>query len=184
MDDEFIVILLKYYDKHVSKIEEKEVGEPLFNHFRNYYEQLVRILYHFVIYEKIRESGPLHMIFSYLFPFDKDNFIKIYGKKFPHKLIDLFIDIRDKTSWPFKDISDREYIDVFIGEWNTEERRLEHIEVDSVLKNMYVYTIAYIHDDAYKEEYNVHDGDDYIFIESDSDDDEIILDNLKYYLGK
>lgn len=48
---------------------------------------------------------------------------------------------------------------------------------------MYVYTIAYIHDDAYKEEYNVHDGDDYIFIESDSDD-EIILDNLKYYLGK
>lgn len=36
---------------------------------------------------------------------------------------------------------------------------------------------------TYKEEYNVHDGDDYIFIESDSDDDEI-LDNLKYYLGK
>ena len=58
--DAFIVELLKWYDNKIEEIYKKyEFRKDLFDENKIYYEQIVRILYHFVIYMNIQDYKQL-----------------------------------------------------------------------------------------------------------------------------
>ena len=115
--DAFIVELLKWYDNKIKIISKKyEHYQELFDDSKIYYEQLVRILYYFVIYMNIQDYKQLYNNLSYLFCDEKDD--KHNDLKMLRNLIELYeIIIKDIPNLK-KDYRDNEYIDVFIDKWN------------------------------------------------------------------
>ena len=70
--DAFIVELLKWYDNKIEEIYKKyEFRKDLFDENKIYYEQLVRILYYFVIYNfiLIKQIFSEFIFFIYFFNF-------------------------------------------------------------------------------------------------------------------
>ena len=66
--DGFIVELLRWFDNKINEISD---NDSEFDQWKTYYEQIVRILYHFVVYEDLNEFYSLvKMVFEYLFSVD------------------------------------------------------------------------------------------------------------------
>ena len=76
--DAFIVELLKWFNKKIEQMPEfkrdvRNRDKDWIEHWTNYYEQYVRILYYFVVYKNIQDSDVLSKIFRYLFLVNKDD---------------------------------------------------------------------------------------------------------------
>ena len=140
--DAFIVELLKWYDNKIKIISKKyEHYQELFDDSKIYYEQLVRILYYFVIYMNIQDYKQLYNNLRYLFIDEKDD--KHNDPKMLKNLIELYeIIIKDIPNLK-KDYRDNEYIDVFIDKWNDTymHNKLNIIELRNKARNRITYVI-------------------------------------------
>ena len=140
--DAFIVELLKWYDNKIKIISKKyEHYQELFDDSKIYYEQLVRILYYFVIYMNIQDYRQLYNNLRYLFIDEKDD--KHNDPKMLKNLIELYeIIIKDIPNLK-KDYRDNEYIDVFIDKWNDiyMHNKLNIIELRNKARNRITYVI-------------------------------------------
>ena len=140
--DAFIVELLKWYDNKIKIISKKyEHYQELFDDSKIYYEQLVRILYYFVIYMNIQDYRQLYNNLRYLFIDEKDD--KHNDPKMLKNLIELYeIIIKDIPNLK-KDYRDNEYIDVFIDKWNNTDmhNKLNIIELRNKARNRITYVI-------------------------------------------
>ena len=136
--DGFIVELLIWFDNKISEISDRDIE---FNKWKTYYEQIVRILYHFVVYEGLYDIYSLvKMVFEYLFSVD-DPYRNDYNIISSEKLMDVYNNIIDSVScdlqhYPY---NWREYIDVLIGRWKTKEmeNKIKYIRTN---KNNIIHT--------------------------------------------
>ena len=168
--DAFIVELLKWYDNKIEEIYKKyEFRKDLFDENKIYYEQLVRILYYFVIYMNIQDYKQLYNNLRYLFIDEKDD--KHNDPKMLRNLIELYeIIIKDIPNLK-KDYRDNEYIDVFIDKWNDiyMHNKLNIIEDHNKVRDRITYII---------DNFDKINSKDY-----KSEDEEIILKFLKDFFN-
>ena len=169
--DAFIVELLKWYDNKIKIISKKyEHYQELFDDSKIYYEQLVRILYYFVIYMNIQDYRQLYNNLRYLFIDEKDD--KHNDPKMLKNLIELYeIIIKDIPNLK-KDYRDNEYIDVFIDKWNDTymHNKLNIIEDHNKVRDRITYIIDNF-DEINSKDYK-------------SEDEEIILKFLKDFFSE
>ena len=140
--DAFIVELLKWYDNKIEEIYKKyEFRKDLFDENKIYYEQLVRILYHFVIYMNIQDYKQLYNNLRYLFSDDKDD--KYNDLHMLENLIELYKIIINNIPNLNKIYLYKEYIDVFIDKWNNTDmhNKLNIIELRNKARNRITYVI-------------------------------------------
>ena len=144
--DAFIVELLKWYDNKIEEIYKKyEFRKDLFDENKIYYEQLVRILYYFVIYMNIQDYKQLYNNLRYLFSDDKDD--KHNDLKMLENLIELYKIIINNIPNLNKIYRNKEYIDVsidvFIDKWNNTDmhNKLNMIELRNKARNRITYVI-------------------------------------------
>ena len=144
--DAFIVELLKWYDNKIKIISKKyEHYQELFDDSKIYYEQLVRILYHFVIYMNIQDYKQLYNNLRYLFSDDKDD--KYNDLHMLENLIELYKIIINNIPNLNKIYRNKEYIDVFIDvfidKWNNTDmhNKLNIIELRNKARNRITYVI-------------------------------------------
>ena len=140
--DAFIVELLKWYDNKIKIISKKyEHYQELFDDSKIYYEQLVRILYHFVIYMNIQDYKQLYNNLRYLFSDDKDD--KYNDLHMLENLIELYKIIINNIPNLNKIYLYKEYIDVFIDKWNNTDmhNKLNIIELRNKARNRITYVI-------------------------------------------
>ena len=127
--DAFIVELLKWFDTKIEAMSERKMDlrdKDLFKHWKSYYEQYVRILYYFVVYNNIQDSDDLKMIFVYLFPVDKDDNSHRDDSDIisSEKLMKLYNYIIRHIPHLKKDNKEREcLVDVLVGRWNNEKMK-------------------------------------------------------------
>ena len=144
--DAFIVELLKWYDNKIEEIYKKyEFRKDLFDENKIYYEQLVRILYYFVIYMNIQDYRQLYNNLRYLFSDDKDD--KYNDLHMLENLIELYKIIINNIPNLNKIYRNKEYIDVsidvFIDKWNNTDmhNKLNIIELRNKARNRITYVI-------------------------------------------
>ena len=144
--DAFIVELLKWYDNKIEEIYKKyEFRKDLFDENKIYYEQLVRILYYFVIYMNIQDYKQLYNNLRYLFSDDKDD--KHNDLHMLENLIELYKIIINNIPNLNKIYRNKEYIDVsidvFIDKWNNTDmhNKLNIIELRNKARNRITYVI-------------------------------------------
>ena len=140
--DAFIVELLKWYDNKIEEIYKKyEFRKDLFDENKIYYEQIVRILYHFVIYMNIQDYKQLYNNLRYLFSDDKDD--KYNDLHMLENLIELYKIIINNIPNLNKNYRNKEYIDVFIDKWNNTDmhNKLNIIELRNKARNRITYVI-------------------------------------------
>ena len=140
--DAFIVELLKWYDNKIEEIYKKyEFRKDLFDENKIYYEQIVRILYHFVIYMNIQDYKQLYNNLRYLFSDDKDD--KYNDLHMLENLIELYKIIINNIPNLNKIYRNKEYIDVFIDKWNYTDmhNKLNIIELRNKARNRITYVI-------------------------------------------
>ena len=144
--DAFIVELLKWYDNKIKIISKKyEHYQELFDENKIYYEQLVRILYYFVIYMNIQDYKQLYNNLRYLFSDDKDD--KYNDLHMLENLIELYKIIINNIPNLNKIYRNKEYIDVsidvFIDKWNNTDmhNKLNIIELRNKARNRITYVI-------------------------------------------
>ena len=144
--DAFIVELLKWYDNKIEEIYKKyEFRKDLFDESKIYYEQLVRILYYFVIYMNIQDYKQLYNNLRYLFSDDKDD--KYNDLHMLENLIELYKIIINNIPNLNKIYRNKEYIDVFIDvfidKWNNTDmhNKLNIIELRNKARNRITYVI-------------------------------------------
>ena len=144
--DAFIVELLKWYDNKIKIISKKyEHYQELFDDSKIYYEQLVRILYYFVIYMNIQDYKQLYNNLRYLFSDDKDD--KYNDLHMLENLIELYKIIINNIPNLNKIYRNKEYIDVsidvFIDKWNNTDmhNKLNIIELRNKARNRITYVI-------------------------------------------
>ena len=140
--DAFIVELLKWYDNKIEEIYKKyEFRKDLFDENKIYYEQIVRILYHFVIYMNIQDYKQLYNNLRYLFSDDKDD--KYNDLHMLENLIELYKIIINNIPNLNKIYLYKEYIDVFIDKWNNTDmhNKLNIIELRNKARNRITYVI-------------------------------------------
>ncbi len=144
--DAFIVELLKWYDNKIEEIYKKyEFRKDLFDENKIYYEQLVRILYYFVIYMNIQDYKQLYNNLKYLFSDDKDD--KYNDLHMLENLIELYKIIINNIPNLNKIYRNKEYIDVsidvFIDKWNNTDmhNKLNIIELRNKARNRITYVI-------------------------------------------
>ena len=140
--DAFIVELLKWYDNKIEEIYKKyEFRKDLFDENKIYYEQIVRILYHFVIYMNIQDYKQLYNNLRYLFSDDKDD--KYNDLHMLENLIELYKIIINNIPNLNKIYRNKEYIDVFIDKWNNTDmhNKLNIIELRNKARNRITYVI-------------------------------------------
>ena len=145
-NDAFIVELLKWYDNKIKIISKKyEHYQELFDENKIYYEQLVRILYYFVIYMNIQDYKQLYNNLRYLFSDDKDD--KYNDLHMLENLIELYKIIINNIPNLNKIYRNKEYIDVsidvFIDKWNNTDmhNKLNIIELRNKARNRITYVI-------------------------------------------
>ena len=123
-EDGFILELLKWFDNKIKQIS--NLNEIAFEYWKDYYEQIVRILYYFVVYKDIQDSKYLYDIFSYLF-------FNITTRRWYHidskELMSVYNYLINKTPNYLEKSFQVNEIDVLIGRWNNEKtrNRLENI---------------------------------------------------------
>ena len=140
--DAFIVELLKWFDKKIEAMPERKRDlrdKDWLEHWTIYYEQIVRILYYFVVYKNIQDSDDLRMIFVYLFPVDKDDspYRNDSDMISSEKLIKVYKYLIMYTPNLRKDNEEREcLVDVLVGIWNNEnmKNKLYNINDESYKK--------------------------------------------------
>ena len=144
--DAFIVELLKWYDNKIEEIYKKyEFRKDLFDENKIYYEQIVRILYYFVIYMNIQDYKQLYNNLRYLFSDDKDD--KYNDLHMLENLIELYKIIINNIPNLNKIYRNKEYIDVsidvFIDKWNNTDmhNKLNIIELRNKARNRITYVI-------------------------------------------
>ena len=144
--DAFIVELLKWYDNKIEEIYKKyEFRKDLFDENKIYHEQLVRILYYFVIYMNIQDYKQLYNNLRYLFSDDKDD--KYNDLHMLENLIELYKIIINNIPNLNKIYRNKEYIDVsidvFIDKWNNTDmhNKLNIIELRNKARNRITYVI-------------------------------------------
>ena len=174
--DGFIVELLRWFDNKINEISD---NDSEFDQWKTYYEQIVRILYHFVVYEGLYNYDDLiKMIFKYLFkkmylynnPYKNDCYFIS-----PEKLMYVYYNIIDRISdLPHHPGIDwKPYLDnsLFIGIWDTEER---WNDLDNIVINIYAneYKSVFLYEVTIcdKCKYNIFEEDNFCNnYESDSD---------------
>ena len=180
-EDEFVVELLKWYDNEIEDIPLKDGN---YDNWKTYYEQIVRILYYFVVYQKLYESEQLVMkIFDYLFSVDKDDNSKNdYDIISSEKLIDVYNEIRGHiTKYKYIKMQDffknlfKEKPEILIGKWKNEKMEnkfnkiniIRHIDTNTVFRKIYIDDDEIIQSDDYFDDEIIQSNDELI-------DDEII----------
>ena len=134
--DAFTAELLYWFSNKIELIPKRKLRDSNFiddfDHWKTYYEQYVRILYYFVVYKNIRDSDELRKIFSYLFSVDKNDnpYRNSYDMISAEKLINAYDYIRLEAIWDYspvsiddEDYTNRDYLNVLIGRWNTKEMK-------------------------------------------------------------
>ena len=162
--DAFIIGLLKWFDKKIEQMPEfkrdiRNRDKDWIEHWTNYYEQYVRILYYFVVYKNIQDSDVLSKIFRYLFLVNKDDnpYRDDYDMISSEKLMKVYKYLIMYTPNLKKDSEERECLDnVLVGIWNNKEieNRLERILIINVktFDNYVLMTHLTISDDDYNED--------------------------------
>ena len=162
--DAFIVELLKWFNKKIEQMPEfkrdvRNRDKDWIEHWTNYYEQYVRILYYFVVYKNIQDSDVLSKIFRYLFLLNKDDnpYRDYYDMISSEKLMKVYKYLIMYTPNLKKDSEERECLDnVLVGIWNNKEieNRLERILIINVktFDNSVLMTHLTIDDDDYNED--------------------------------
>ena len=170
--DAFIVELLKWFNKKIEQMPEfkrdvRNRDKDWIEHWTNYYEQYVRILYYFVVYKNIQDSDVLSKIFRYLFLVNKDDnpYRDYYDMISSEKLMKVYKYLIMYTPNLKKDSEERECLDnVLVGIWNNKEieNRLERILIINVktFDNYVLMTHLTISDDDYNED-NYYKYSDY-----------------------
>ena len=162
--DAFIVELLKWFNKKIEQMPEfkrdvRNRDKDWIEHWTNYYEQYVRILYYFVVYKNIQDSDVLSKIFRYLFLVNKDDnpYRDYYDMISSEKLMKVYKYLIMYTPNLKKDSEERECLDnVLVGIWNNKEieNRLERILIINIktFDNYVLMTHLTIDDDDYNED--------------------------------
>lgn len=135
-EDGFILELLKWFDNKIKQIS--NLNEIAFEYWKDYYEQIVRVLYYFVVYKDIKDSKQLSKIFSYLFSID-NSYKNNYNTISSEKLMNVYNYLINHTPNLKEQSQDREYIDVLIGSWKTKEmeNKIKYIRTN---KNNIIHT--------------------------------------------
>ena len=175
--DGFIVELLRWFDNKINEISD---NDNEFDQWKTYYVQIVKILYHFVVYEGLYDYDDLvKLVFKYLFyssceiylnPYENDyNFIS------PEKLMYVYYNIIGRISdlhhHPGIDWKPRLDDSLFIGKWDTEERwnKLDNVVIKisaNENKSAFLYEVTIF--DRYR--YGIFEEDNFCN-DSDSDSD-------------
>ena len=180
-DDAFIIGLLDWFDKKIEAFTLRKYDQRnknLFNEWKSHFEQVVRILYYYVIYMNVKDTNQLYKVFKYLFTDDKFNNIYMFSDIISaEELITIYKYIIKDIPNLKKCKKDRKYIDKLIGIWNTEDmnNKFHHIAVATIEKNNIRYRIIEIYDESYKEN-SLNEN-----IESN---DEMMLKFLKEFFSK
>ena len=142
--DGFIVELLRWFDNKINEISYCDVEDPnWFDNWKNHYEQIVRILYYYVVYKDLNRHRKLvKKVFKYLFSVD-DSYINEYNVISSEELMNVYDYIVKNTPRElcFNKIL-REPIDVLIGRWKTKEmeNKLENIMISIIRYDKYSIT--------------------------------------------
>ena len=155
-EDGFILELLKWFDNNIKQIS--NFNKIDFEYWKDHYEQIVRILYYFVVYKDIQDSKQLHKIFSYLFPNIRYEIMfecfHIYSKE----LMSVYNYLINKTPNYLEKSFQVNKIDVLIGRWNHKERRNK---LEDINNNNFEFIIYDDNDnEIYIDNYSDFSGDD------------------------
>ena len=174
--DEFIVELLKWYSEKVRKIRMRK-GNGNYNEWKLFYEQVVRILYIFVISHDIRDKVSLENIFRYFFEVEDDSPYRDDPDMISaEKLLKVYFYIVKKIgkkSYKKKHTNYKELYP-FVGRWDNEEIKdlYDHLMINYICENgKILYCTPIYRDDFEDEQYTdpeLSDSDEEI-PESDSD---------------
>ena len=121
--DDFILELLRWYDIKVKLIRRRK-GEDNYPEWKQYYEQIVRILYYTVINRNIRDKISLKNIFRYFFEVEDDDPYRDDPDMISaEKLLKIYFYIVKKIgkkSYKKKDHNNYEKLYPFVGRWDNE----------------------------------------------------------------
>ena len=150
-EDVFVVELLRWFDNKIEIMpyRKSESNTHWYYDWRYYYEQIVRILYYFVIYKNIQDSDKLYKIFRYLFNVDKNDnpYRNSYDMISAEKLMKIYNYLLRKVSDysnKLKHDEDHEYrfyyIAPLINIWNTEKMKIKlgHIKINNYNNEVYI----------------------------------------------
>ena len=171
--DGFIVELLRWFDNKINEISD---NDNEFDQWKTHYEQIVRILYHYVVYEDLNEFYSLvKMVFEYLFNVDynpnvnncyiisSEELMSVYNKIIDNIDSDLHYNpddgLKPQLRYQLIGIWDREYM------WHKIDDIVINISTDWY-KCVYDYKVT-INDECIKAVFI--DDYDYDNYESDSD---------------
>ena len=156
-EDGFILELLKWFDNKIEQISNK-FNEISFEYWKDHYEQIVRILYYFVVYKDIQDSKQLHKIFSYLFPNIKYEIMFECFHIDSKELMNVYNYLINKTPNYLEKSFQVNKIDVLIGRWNHKERRNK---LEDINNNNFEFIIYDDNDnEIYIDNYSDFSGDD------------------------
>ena len=156
-EDGFILELLKWFDNKIEQISNK-FNEISFEYWKDHYEQIVRILYDFVVYKDIQDSKQLHKIFSYLFPNIKYEIMFECFHIDSKELMNVYNYLINKTPNYLEKSFQVNKIDVLIGRWNHKERRNK---LEDINNNNFEFIIYDDNDnEIYIDNYSDFSGDD------------------------
>ena len=134
-EDGFILELLKWFDNKIKQIS--NLNEIAFEYWKDYYEQIVRVLYYFVVYKDIQDSKELYDIFSYLFFHQKRSHID-------KELMSVYNYLINKTPNYLEKSFQVNEIDVLIGRWNIEGPRNRLENINNYLEGINNYDFEFI----------------------------------------
>ena len=156
--DDFIVELLRWYDIKVKLIRHRKGGEhACFKEWKQYYQQIVRMLYYAVVIFNIRQITPLKEFFRYFFEVeDDDPYRNDPDMISAEKLLNVYNYLVKKISnkkyneeWP----KNYEIIYPFVGRWDNEIMKdmYDHLFVTSE-NGMIVHSIPHLGEEGRREE--------------------------------
>ena len=166
--DGFTVELLRWYDKQVDEIplsKHFDVEDENYDNWKTYYEQIVRILYYFVVYKQLSiYECLLRRVFDYLV--DNLNFFHVshYSYISSNKLMEVYQYIYSNIPRNLNILREEEDVkmeplnDLLIGRWKNEEmeNKLNNIVISVTMnskkkyKNNFCQASVIINDDKYK----------------------------------
>ena len=155
--DEFVIELLKWYDEKVRMIRTSKKKANNYNEWKQYYEQVVRILYHVVVKLNIRDNLSLGNIFRYFFEVDDSPYRADPDIISAEKLLNIYFFIVEKLSGkPYKKYKVYDEIHPFVGRWDNVIMRdlADHLMINYVCENgKILYCTPIYRDDDEDEQY-------------------------------
>ena len=154
--DEFIIELLNWYNDKLRTLRMRK-GTDCINEWKQYYQQIVRILYYVVIKLNIRDNISLKNVFRYFFEVeDDDPYRNDPDMISAEKLLNVYNYLVKKISnkkyneeWP----KNYEIIYPFVGRWDNEIMKdmYDHLFVTSE-NGMIVHSIPHLGEEGRREE--------------------------------